>query len=207
MHSPAIRPAHLTVIVAAAALAVAAAACGGSSPSPTATGQQTKSVNPNTPEVSPTGDIPDNQAYLVYSPPGSGYSVKIPEGWGRTATGATIAFTDKLNRIQLEQQAATAPPSPAQTRRTLIPRLAGTVTGFKLGTVSTVTRSAGRAVRVTYLARSPADPVTGKSHTDAVERYSFFHRRRSVVLTLSGPQGADNVDPWRIVTDSLRYTR
>jgi hypothetical protein len=27
------------------------------------------------------------------------------------------------------------------------------------------------------------------------------------VLTLSGPKGADNVDPWKIVTDSLRYTR
>ncbi|MDT7564604.1 MAG: hypothetical protein QOG76_3228, partial [Pseudonocardiales bacterium] len=25
-------------------------------------------------------------------------------------------------------------------------------------------------------------------------------------LTLSGPKGADNVDPWRKVTDSLRWT-
>jgi len=26
------------------------------------------------------------------------------------------------------------------------------------------------------------------------------------VLTLSGPVGADNVDPWRIVTDSLAWS-
>jgi hypothetical protein len=60
---------------------------------------------------------------------------------------------------------------------------------------------------MTYLARSPVNPVTGRSQTDAVERYVFFHNGQRVVLTLSGPKGADNVDPWRIVTDSLRYTR
>jgi hypothetical protein len=32
------------------------------------------------------------------------------------------------------------------------------------------------------------------------------HDGREVVLTLSGPKGADNVDPWRIVTDSLRWS-
>jgi hypothetical protein len=92
-------------------------------------------------------------------------------------------------------------------RRTEIPKLSKRVAGFKAGSVSTVTRSAGTAVRITYQASSPADPVTGKSHTDAVERYVFFHRGRDVVLTLSGPKGADNVDPWKIVTDSLRYAR
>jgi hypothetical protein len=25
------------------------------------------------------------------------------------------------------------------------------------------------------------------------------------MLTLSGPKGADNVDPWRKITDSLRW--
>jgi hypothetical protein len=49
--------------------------------------------------------------------------------------------------------------------------------------------------------------VTGKSVTDAVERYTFTKGTNIAVLTLSGPQGADNVDPWRIVTDSLRWTR
>jgi hypothetical protein len=49
--------------------------------------------------------------------------------------------------------------------------------------------------------------VTGRSHTDAVQRYVFFHKGRDVVLTLSGPKGADNVDPYKVVTDSLRYTR
>ena len=40
---------------------------------------------------------------------------------------------------------------------------------------------------------------------DAVERYEFWKAGTEVVLTLSGPQGADNVDPWRIVTDSFGW--
>ena len=30
---------------------------------------------------------------------------------------------------------------------------------------------------------------------------------REAIVTLSGPRGADNVDPWRVITDSLRWTR
>jgi hypothetical protein len=43
--------------------------------------------------------------------------------------------------------------------------------------------------------------------TEAVERYSFWRSGQEVVLTLSGPQGADNVDPWRKITDSVRWQR
>ena len=55
------------------------------------------------------------------------------------------------------------------------------------------------------VATSPADPVTGKTRVDAVERYVFFRAGKQVTLTLSGPNGADNVDPWRIVTDSFGW--
>jgi hypothetical protein len=48
--------------------------------------------------------------------------------------------------------------------------------------------------------------VTGKAGRDAVQRYVFFHNGTRVTLTLSGPQAADNVDPWRIVSDSVRWT-
>jgi len=38
-----------------------------------------------------------------------------------------------------------------------------------------------------------------------VERYAFWRAGTTVILTLSGPQGADNVDPWRMVTDSFGW--
>ena len=47
--------------------------------------------------------------------------------------------------------------------------------------------------------------MTGKAGTDAVERYTFFHNGRDVILTLSGPKGADNVDPWKLISDSVTW--
>jgi hypothetical protein len=131
---------------------------------------------------------------------------KVPEGWARRTAGGAVSFTDKLNTIRIESHAASAPLTATAARGSELGRLSRSVKGFKPGKVSTVTRKAGTAVRITYLASSPADPVTGKTVTDAVERYVFFHKGRAVVLTLSGPKGADNVDPWRLVTDSVRWS-
>jgi hypothetical protein len=193
-----------TLAAAAAVLALGAAGCGSSS---SGGGQASKPPGPNAPETSPAGDIPDNQAYVAYAPSGGGYSVKVPEGWSRTAAGGAVTFTDKLNTIRMEAVPAHAPLTVAEAGRAEVPKLARSAKGFRAGRVSTVSRSAGRAVRITYLADAKANPVTGKVTRDAVERYVFFHKGKDVVLTLAGPQGADNVDPWRIVTDSLRWTR
>jgi hypothetical protein len=193
---------------AAVLLALGVAACGSSSSGggSSSGASSTNGATPKTKEVSPAGDIPDNQAYVAFTPPGAGFSVKVPEGWAqRTASGAVV-FTDKLNTIRIESHTASTPLTVQQARSGELSSLARSVKGFKAGKVSTVSRKGGTAVRMTYLASSPADPVTGKTVTDAVERYVFFHKGRAVVLTLSGPKGADNVDPWRLVTDSVRWS-
>ena len=187
-------------MLAAAILAIAG--CGGSSSSST----QARTVSPNAPEVNPAGDIPDNQAYVAFRPPGARFSVKVPEGWSQTTAGGAVTFTDKLNSIRMEQQPATGPLTLTAAKRTELPRLAKSVAGYRPGSVTMVSRPAGSAVRVTYLAKSKPDPVTGRTTTDAVERYVFFHQGRRVVLTLSGPKGADNVDPWKLVSSSVRWT-
>ena len=183
--------------LALALLLAVLAGCGGSSSS--------QPANPNAKESSPPGDIPDNQAYVAYSPPGADYSVKVPEGWARTAAGGAVTFTDKLNAIRMEEGAAQGGAGVAAVKRTELPALAQQVKGFKPGGVGVVKRRSGPAVRITYLAAGQPDPVTGKTRTDAVERYLFVHNGKRVVLTLSGPKGADDVDPWRLVTDSLRW--
>ena len=190
----------------AAILAIGAAGCGASSSSG---GGQTaaKSVSPNGAEVNPAGDIPDNQAFVPYAPPGGGSAVNVPEGWSRSASGGAVTFTDKLNAIRLESRSARSPLTVRAARSSELPKLASSVEGFKLGRVSTVARRAGAAVRITYLADAKSNPVTGKAGQDAVERYVFFHRGTEAILTLSGPKGADNVDPWKIVTDSVTWPR
>jgi hypothetical protein len=42
---------------------------------------------------------------------------------------------------------------------------------------------------------------------DSVERYEFYQNGVEGIVTVSGPAGADNVDPWRTVTGSFRWLR
>ncbi len=196
-----------------AAIAVVIAGCGSSSSSSSSAGSSTTSaaaasaVNPNQRETLPPGDIPDKVAYVSYTDSGLGLKVSTPEGWSRAAAGGGLQFTDKLNEVQVFAAPASGPSSPATVKSSEVPKLAASVKGFKLQSISTVSRPAGSAVRVTYLGDSRPDPVTGKVGTLAFERYDFFHRGKEVVLLLSSPNGSDNVDPWKKVTSSLGYTR
>jgi hypothetical protein len=186
-----------TFAILAAVAALLFAGCGSSGSEP---------ANPSGPETNPAGDIPDNQAFVPFSPPGAGFSVKVPEGWSQTRSGSATTFTDKLNAIGIESRKAAAPLTVAHAAKTELPALGRSVQGFNTGKVTTVHRRAGAAIKLTYLAAAKPNQVTGKAGQDAVERYVFFHDGTRVVLTLSGPKAADNVDPWRIVTDSLRWT-
>jgi hypothetical protein len=152
----------------------------------------------------PVGDIPDNQAYVVYAPTQAGYMIKVPEGWASTVEVDTVSFTDKLNTIVLRSTANTAAPTVA-SGTTDLESIGANASGFAAGPVSTVTRTAGEAVLVSYRIDAAPDPVTGKIVNDDVERYEFFHAGLLVTVTLSGPHGADNTVPWRTVTDSLSW--
>jgi hypothetical protein len=202
-----------TIRCASGILAVTAilGACGGRSPGPA--GASGSAAAPgagrssSTPENNPAGDIPDNQVYVPFSPPGGVYSVKVPEGWARSRNGAATVFTDKLNSVRIETRPAGAAPTIGSATAQELPTIKATAQGFVPGKVTTVHRPAGQAVLITYRADSAPDPVTGKTIADAVQRYEFWHAGQEIVLTLSGPVKADNVDPWALVSGSLRWRR
>ena len=157
-------------------------------------------------ETPPPGDIPDSTAYIPYRAPDGQYEVKVPEGWARTVTGGAISFTDKLNTISVTVVRAKAP-TPASARTVEVPKIQGAVRHFTLAGIGTVQRPAGSAVLIRYSADSQPDLVTGKVYPDAVERYEFSRNGLEAIVTVSGPKGADNVDPWRTVTSSFRWLR
>ncbi|MFF7981195.1 hypothetical protein ACFZDK_19020 [Streptomyces sp. NPDC007901] len=159
-------------------------------------------------ESNPPGDIPDNQVYVSYRPTGAtftGFTVKVPEGWARTSQGSTTAFTDKLNTVKITAVSASGAPTVGSVSNTVVPQLRSQVPKFSSPKVGEVTRHAGRVVLLTYQGDSAKDPVTGKVVRDAFERYAFHRAGHEVDLTLSGPVKADNVDPWRIVSDSFTW--
>jgi hypothetical protein len=180
-----------------ALVAILAGACGqgGSSGAP----------EPNAVENNPPGDIPDDQVFVTFKPPSKDFSVSVPEGWAKTNTGGAITFTDKLNSITISSIAAPTAPTVQSATSKELPQIASGEPNYSAGDVTTVPRAAGDAVLITYEADSPKDPVTDKVVRDAVERYEFFRNGTAVILRLSGPVGADNVDPWKIVTESFKW--
>ena len=142
---------------------------------------------------------------MPFTPPGGVFTVSVPEGWARTTDGAATIFTDKANTVRIEAYALAAAPSTESVSVDELPIIASSTAGYRPGSVDVVERKAGQVMLITYQGTSSPNPVTGKTGTDAIERYEFWRGGHEVILTLSGPVGADNVDPWRTITDSLQW--
>lgn len=173
-------------------------ACGGSSDT------ATKTKTSGTAEVSPAGDIPDTQVYVSYSPPSSGYTASVPEGWARTDLASGAVFSDKFNSVRIEETATPTAPTAASVQADEVPLLRASGAS-SISDVTSVPRKAGIALHVAYAQKSAQDATTGKSVPLAVERFEFWKNGELVTVTLSGAKGADNVDPWRTVTDSFTW--
>lgn len=157
-------------------------------------------------EKSPPGDIPDNQQYVIYKAAAAKAQVKVPEGWSLTQGASMVAFTDKLNTIELSFRPAKSVPTLATAKSTDAGALARTEAAFRLVGVKEVSLPGGKAVLISYEKNSDKNPVTGKQYRLDALRYEFFARGEQATVTLLSPVGADNVDPWRIVTGSFKWT-
>lgn len=160
-------------------------------------------------EVNPPGDIPDDQAFVPYTPASGAFVVRVPEGWARTesgtGSGATTSFTDKLNTIRMSVRPVATAPTMASVIATEFPQIKQSDAKVTGGKASRLTRKAGPVIKLAYQRDGTANTVTGRAAREAVERYEFWRNGVAVTLSLSGPVGADNVDPWKIVTDSFAW--
>jgi hypothetical protein len=214
-----------TIVVAALAAGSLLAACGGSSGTAASSSSalpttQTSSprashsagaspISPEAPvptESSPPGDIPDNTQFVPYRSHAGGFKISIPEGWSRTATKSSVTFTDKLNTVVVGWSAAPSAPTVQSATNDEIPVLRRTTRAFRLGSVKAGSLPAGATVIIDYQANSDPNPVTGKQYRLDVLRYELFHNGEEAVITLLSPVGADNVDPWRTVTESFAWS-
>jgi hypothetical protein len=215
----------LTPVALAAAILLAACSSGtrparsgdGSmgSPSPAETGSSAASTSrseapipsesPVPSEDSPPGDIPDNIAFVPYTSRRGGFTISTPEGWSRTTTPDSVTFRDKLNTVVVSWLDVAAPPTVSSVKTREVAELQTSERAFTLGSVTAATLPAGRAVLTTYQANSEPNSVTGKQYRLDVQRYSLYQNGTELVIGLRSPVGADNVDPWRIVTQSFTW--
>lgn len=214
-------------VLSGALLMAALASCGGGSGSPPSAGPNAGASGTSSPggsvpstassagsaptkvapvpvESNPPGDIPDNLAFVRYRNTPGHYTFTHPEGWARTGSGTAVNFTDKLNGVSADSSAASTAPTVASARSTVVPALEQSVPAFHLRGITAVSLPGGNGVHIVYRRNSAADPVTGKVYRDEVEEYLVFAAGRLVRLDLYGPVGADNVDAYRTMSQSLR---
>jgi hypothetical protein len=176
--------------------------------SPSHIGHTRSAPSPSVPhatEFNPPGDIPDNAVFVDHTAPGSQVHFTVPEGWAKSTAGGVTTFTDKYNSISIGVVPAKRAPTEKTTRRRDVPQLRTSVSHFSLESIGRVTTQHGVAVHLVYGLDSKPNPVTGKVVRDTAERFEFWRQGQESDLTLTGPVNADNVDPWRIVSDSLQW--
>jgi hypothetical protein len=147
-----------------------------------------------------TGDIPDNQVFLVFRDAAAGYSIKYPEGWAQQGSGRRVTFRDKNNivRILIGQRAV---PTQASAGRELASLPGVTITSPPRA----MTISGKPAIKVVYTTQSSPNAVTGKRVVLAVDRYYLAHGGTNAVIDLGTPKGVDNVDAYRLMVESFRW--
>jgi hypothetical protein len=150
-----------------------------------------------------TGDIPDTQVYLTYTNPSAGYTMSYPEGWTRKGSASDVTISDKNNIIHIVINKA----GPATTASVVseLNQLKQTTSTLTFTAPTNIQLKSGPAVKATYSTRSAPNPVTGKSVLLIVDRYELSNRGRRATLDLGTAKGVDNVDAYRMISNSFRW--
>jgi hypothetical protein len=201
---------NLTLLVFAA---VVFAACGcGSSKSLSSTGGST-ATTPSSPSPAAalsadaasaaTGDIPDNQVFLVFHNNTAGYSIKYPEGWTQRGSGRDVTFQEKNNLVHILVSTGPAPSTASVGAALRALRASDPSLTFKAPLQARIGSTS--AIKATYATQSAPNPVTGKRVLLLVDRYELASGGRHAVVDLGTPQGVDNVDAYRMMIESFKW--
>jgi hypothetical protein len=147
------------------------------------------------------GDIPDNQVFLTYRNRAAGYSMKYPEGWAQQGSASNVTFRDKNNVIR-----AVVTPGVAWAKATVTADAHSLTNARVQSGPQTVTLAGKPSFKVVYRTVSPPNAVTGKRVTLTVDRYYLWKLGRRAVLDLGSPVGVDNVDAYRMISESFRWS-
>jgi hypothetical protein len=188
-----------------------AAACGAAKqalpttttvPSTTTTGQSPNALQGEA-KAAATGDIPDNQVYVVFSNARGGYSIKYPEGWAQSGSGDRVTFYDKNNLVRTVIQSRGAP-TLAQVS-TELKALKASTPSLRFRSPQRVQISGRPAIKVIYTTESEPNPVTSKRVQLTVDRYYLAQGGKRAIVDLGSPVGVDNVDGYRLMVQSFRW--
>jgi hypothetical protein len=180
------------------------AATGGSASTPTtASGSGSPGALSGEAASAATGDIPDNQVFLVFHNNRGRYSIKYPEGWTQLGGAGDVTFKDKNNLVHIFISRGTAPTSASVAAQ--LAALKKSTPSLTFSSPHTMQIGSSTAVKATYTTKSAPNPVTGKRVTLMVDRYELAQSGRVAVVDLGTPVGVDNVDAYRMMIHSFTW--
>jgi hypothetical protein len=186
------------------AAALAAGSCGGSDKKSSDSGAVAAGALSAEAQSAATGDIPDNQVFLVFRNRPAGYSIKYPEGWTQIGAGRSVTFKDKNNLVHIVVGSRSRP-----TPRQASAELAALQRSNQALTVTApprqVTIHGTTMVKSGYATKSAPNPVTGRRVTLVVDRYEVGGSGKTATVDLGTPKGVDNVDAYRLMIESFRW--
>jgi hypothetical protein len=150
-----------------------------------------------------TGDIPDNQVFLVFHNSTGGYSIKYPEGWTQQGHGPNVTFKDKNNLVRIVIAHGGAPSLGSVSAQLAALKRSTPTLAFTAPHAMQV--GSAQAVKATYTTLSAPSPVTGKRVKLIVDRYELARSGRVALVDLGTPKGVDNVDAYLMMIESFSW--
>jgi hypothetical protein len=154
-------------------------------------------------EKSPPGDIPDSQVFVTYRSP-LGFSIKAPEGWARTERDG-VRFADKYGVIDITIVPSVEPLKISSVRADAVKALEQAGRAVRIGDIAKQKLPAGEAVLIKYTSNSDPNPVIGKQIRLEHDRYLIAKDGKLATIDFSAPEGADNVDQWRLMSNAFSW--
>ncbi|MEO6207757.1 MAG: hypothetical protein ABIP77_07365 [Candidatus Limnocylindrales bacterium] len=148
------------------------------------------------------GDVPDNAVFLTYQAPALSFEIQYVEGWQVTPSADGVSIHDKDSSEEVRVVAGTD--AAAYIAATDLPALRAQP-GFALVVQDTVAVGDRQIDHLTYHLPAPPDPVTGKQVPSTVDRFYVPGPTGIAVVSLSTPNGVDNVDAFRQMIGSFRW--
>lgn len=193
-----------------AAISVLAAACGSAGTATPASHSPPTATAVSTPLATESGggttsgDIPDNAVFLNYRGGAPGFSIQYVEGWQVTPQPDGVVIRDK-DSSETVAVVASVQDVAGYVASTDLPVLQAQP-GFGLISQNTATIAGAGYLHLSYHVLSPADPVTGKQVPQTVDRYYVPGANGLATVTLATPDGVDNVDAFRQMISSFKWS-
>jgi len=150
------------------------------------------------------GDIPDNAVFLTYRGASPAFSIQYVEGWqvAQQPDGIVIRDKDSSETVAIVAHQADVA---GYVTSTDLPALR-TQAGFGLVQQDTVKAGGSSYLHLAFHVMSPPDAVTGKQVPLTVDRYYVPGSGDLAIVSLATPNGVDNVDAFRQMIASFRWS-